>query len=165
MTLMAELDNDTQVRMSGWYDTFKIHGFIGTQTAGLPYHISLASFPLEKEQEVARLTKRIASVFPAVHVHVSHIGLFAGGKVLFCAPEREEKLNELHASCEAISGSRYPWTPHITMLIDEPDKVCSALPLLVKSFCPFVGTIVRLRLCAFWPEREIVSVELNKAVG
>lgn len=37
---MAELDNDTQTRMSEWYDILKNAGFIGTQTPGLPYHIS-----------------------------------------------------------------------------------------------------------------------------
>lgn len=78
------------------------------------------------------------------------------------APEREAKLNELHDACKIGSDSKYPWTPHITILIDEPDKVYAALSLFVKSFYSFVGTIIRLRLCAFWPTREIVSIELHK---
>lgn len=162
LTLMAELDDDTQTRMSEWYDVLKKARFIGTQTPGLPYHISLATFPLEKEQEAAALTKEIASSFSEIPVHISHIGLFSGGKVLFGAPEREAKLNELYEACKIGSEETYPWTPHITMLIDEPDKVYAALALLMKSFSPFVGTVVRLRLCAFWPTREIVSVELHK---
>ena len=162
LTLMAELDNDPQMRMSEWYDILKDAGFTGTQTPGLPYHISLATFPLEKEQEAVELTRKIASTFSTIPVHISHIGIFSGGKVLFGAPEREAKLNELHDACEIGSDSKYPWTPHITMLIDEPDKVYSALSLFMKSFYPFVGTIIRLRLCAFWPTREIVSIDLCK---
>lgn len=164
LTLMAELDNDTQTRMSEWYDVLKNAGFTGMQTPGLPYHISLATFPLEKEQEAAELIREVASAFSTIPVHISHIGMFSGGKVLFCAPERESKLNELYDACKTGSESKYPWTPHITMLIDEPDKVYSALPLLVKSFYPFIGNIIRLRLCAFWPTREIVSIELNEEI-
>ena len=54
LTLMAELDDDTQTRMSEWYDVLKNAGFIGTQTPGLPYHISLATFPLEKNKRRLR---------------------------------------------------------------------------------------------------------------
>ena len=46
-------------------------------------------------------------------------------------------------------------------VIDEPDTVCAALPVLVKHFSPFMANITRLHLCAFWPTREILSVQLN----
>ena len=45
--------------------------------------------------------------------------------------------------------------------MDEPATVCAAVPRLLESFQPFVGTIARLHLCAFWPTREILSVELT----
>jgi 2'-5' RNA ligase len=135
-------------------------GFIGKQTPGLPYHISLAAFPLEKEQEAIDITRKAGAEFSPVPVHISHMGLFAGGRVLFCAPERNPRLDALHAACEKYP-QKYPWTPHVTVLIDEPDAVCAALPVLVKSFSPFVGTVSRLHLCAFWPAREIASAELN----
>lgn len=94
-------------------------------------------------------------------VHISHIGMFAGGKVLFGAPERNAQLDALHDACEANVEKKRIWTPHVTVLIDEPEVVCSALPLFVHLFYPFVGNIVRLHLCAFWPTREIASFELN----
>ena len=53
LTLMADLDNESQQRMAGWYDALKAAGFIGTQTAGLPFHISMATFPLDQESEAA----------------------------------------------------------------------------------------------------------------
>lgn len=56
LTLMADLDDDTQECMSEWYRALKKAGFTGTQTQGLPYHVSLATFPLNKEQEAAALT-------------------------------------------------------------------------------------------------------------
>ncbi len=161
LTLMADLDDASQARMAAWYGALKNEGFTGVQTPGLPYHISLASFPLDREREAAALMKKAGAAFPAIPVHISHIGLFAGGRVLFCAPERSPRLDDLHGACETDPRPDRPWTPHATLLIDEPDAVCAALPTLLKAFYPFEGSIVRLHLCAFWPTREIASVELS----
>ena len=161
LTLMADLDDDSQAVMSGWYNILKEAGFTGTQTPGLPYHISLATFPLEKEQEAVALMQKVAAEFVPVSVHISHIGMFAGGKVLFGAPDMSPELVALHDACASETSQGYPWTPHTTILIDEPETVCAALPVLIKSFYPFGGKVTRLHLCAFWPTREIASVELS----
>ena len=50
ITLMADLDDDSQKIMSGWYKNLQDAGFVGTQTPGLPFHISLATFPLDEEK-------------------------------------------------------------------------------------------------------------------
>ena len=161
LTLMDDLDDSAQDCMHEWYDSLKNAGYIGTQTANLPYHISLVTLPLEKEQEAIELTRKIASEFPPFPIHISHIGIFAGGKVLFGGPERNPMLDALHNACEPFQNPKLPWTPHATILIDEPDVVCSALPLFVNLFYPFVANITKLHLCAFWPAREIVSVDLT----
>ena len=161
LTFMADLDESAQTRMSEWYDALREAGFTGRQTPGLPFHISLATFPLDKEQEAVEITQKAAAAFAAVPVHISHMGLFAGGRVLFCGPERNRELEALQAACEKYP-SKYPWTPHATMLIDEPDTVCAALPILVQSFRPLTAQITRLHLCAFWPTREILSVQLKE---
>lgn len=161
LTLMADLDDASQEIMLGWYNSLKDAGFTGTQTPGLPYHISLATFPLEKEQEASALMKKVAAEYAPVSVHISYVGIFAGGKVLFGAPELSPELAALHEACAKDTMQKYPWTPHATLLIDEPETVYAAVPVLMKSFYPFVGKISRLHLCAFWPKREIASVELT----
>ena len=161
LTLMADLDEDTQKCMSGWYDKLKEAGFFGVQTPGLPFHISMATFPLDKEEKAISLMQSAAEKIPVFPVHISHIGLFAGGKVLFGAPERDENLNALHEVCRSDSPQPFPWTPHVSILIDEPETVCAALPVLLQSFTPIVGKITRLHLCAFWPTREIATIELK----
>ncbi len=160
LTLMADLDDDAQALLSGWYSTLRIHGFTGSQTPGLPYHISLASYSPEREREIAELAEKAAGMFSAFPVHISHMGIFSGGKVLFAAPERNAELNALREACEKKPDEEYPWTPHITMLIDEPDTICAALPELIRSFRPFTAQVTRLHLCAFRPTREILSVAL-----
>ena len=161
LTLMADLDGDSQAIMAGWYETLKEAGFTGIQTPGLPYHISLTTLPLEKEEEAVALLQKVAEEYAPVPVHISHVGMFPGGKVLFGAPERNSAMEALQEACGKENIHEYPWTPHATILIDEPETVYAAVPVLMKSFYPFVGKITRLHLCAFWPTREIASVELK----
>ena len=89
LTLMADLDEDSQARLTGWYAALRAAGFTGAQTPGLPYHISTATFPLELEEQAVERTRRVAGAFSAFPVHISHIGIFPGGKVLFGGPERD----------------------------------------------------------------------------
>lgn len=162
LVLMADLDERSQGIMTGWYERLRAAGFTGTQTPGLPYHISLASFPLEKEQEAVRITAKLAAEFAPAKVNISHIGLFPGGKVLFAAPDMNPpELMQLHEAIKAETGGDFFWTPHATVLMDEPETVCRAVPVLLEAFAPFSGTITGLHLCAFWPTREIMSVPLT----
>ena len=160
LTLMADLDDEAQALMSGWYGRLRKAGFTGVQTPGLPFHISLASFPLDKEREAVGRMKKVCAEFRSFPVHISHMDLFAGGRVLFGAPERNRILDALRDACEPDPDPAKPWTPHVTVLIDEPDRICAAIPVFMESFRPFVGRITRLHLCAFWPTREIASIGL-----
>ncbi len=160
LTLMADLDGEFQERLSVWYHILQQEGFTGTQTPGLPYHISLSTFPLDQEKNAVEIAQKAASEYTPIAVHYSHIGLFAGGKILFAAPEKNSELIALHEACKSDAPQQHPWTPHTTILIDEPDVVHAALPFVIKAFVPFTAKIVRLHLCAFWPTREIVSCEL-----
>ena len=161
LTLMADLDKDSQQRMSEWYAELQKAGFTGLQTPGLPYHISLSTFPIDQEDKAVQIARDAAAEFAPFPVHISHVGLFAGGRTLFAAPEKDAELSELHEACRSDTPQQYPWTPHVTLLIDEPDIVCSAVPIFVKAFVPFTGMITRLHLGAFWPAREIAAFELT----
>ena len=161
LTLMADLDEDSQARMSRWYDELQKAGFTGTQTPGLPYHISLATFALSEEKTAVEILEKACKEFSPIPVHISHIGIFAPGKVLFGGPEKSRQLCLLHEACEMHPDPEQPWTPHVTVLIDEPETISRAVPFLIKSFFPFFGKITRLHLCAFWPTREVASGELS----
>ena len=165
LTLMADLDDESQKLMSGWYAELQKYGFNGTQTQGLPIHISLAAYSLDKEAEVISLVHGLGDNFSKIPVYISHIGVFPGGNVLFGAPDMSPELLELHsASLKLESLQKFIWTPHATMIIDEPETIANALPIWAKSFVPFFGKIVRLHLCAFWPTREILTIELGDSL-
>lgn len=162
LTLMADLDEGSQQIMSGWYEKLRDAGFTGVQTPGLPFHISLACFSPDKEKEVVNEMTELAGRFHAIPVHISHIGLFAGGRVLFAAPDMNPAdLLTLRQAVRTETSEEFPWTPHSTIMIDEADTIQKALPVLIDNFYPFTGRITGLHLCAFWPTREIASVTLS----
>ena len=59
LTLMADFDEESQQTMGEWYEKLEQEGFIGKQTKGLPFHISLGTFALDKEQAVIQEMKMI----------------------------------------------------------------------------------------------------------
>lgn len=162
LTLMADLDDGSQQLMGEWYEKLKEKGFTGVQTPNLPFHISLGCFSLDKESEVINEMKVLADSFPAIPVNISHIGLFAGGKVLYAAPDMNPAdLLELRKAIKTETDEQFLWSPHATILIDEAETVQKALPVLVENFRPFMGKVTRLHLCAFWPTREILTLDLG----
>lgn len=164
LVLMADLDEESQRIMGGWYGKLHEKGFTGVQTPNLPFHITLASFALDKEQEVVKEMEELAKRFSEIPVHLSHIGLFAGGKVLFAGPDMNPaELLNLRQAIKTEKQERFSWTPHSTILIDDADKIQKALPFLIEDFHPFMGKITRLHLCAFWPTREVAAVYLNNS--
>ena len=163
LTLMADLDDGSQQTLSGWYEKLREAGFIGIQTPRLPFHISMGCFSLDKEADVVKEMNELAESFSSIPVHISHIGLFAGGKVLFAAPDMNPAdLLALRRAIKTETQERFPWTPHCTILMDEAETVQRALPVLIEHFHPFSGRITKLHLCAFWPTREIADVCLGK---
>ena len=161
LTLMADYCEEDQQRISVWYDALQTAGFTGTQTPGLNHHISLATFPLEQEAEAVALTKRVAGEYSCVNADIRHVGVFPGGKVLFAAPDMSPELVALQQACSNGPVNGYPWTPHTTMLIDTPERIGEALPVLMAAFTPIRAKITHLHLCAFWPTREILTIKLT----
>lgn len=162
LTLMADYCEEDQQRISVWHDALQNAGFTGIQTPGLNHHISLATFAPEEEAQAIALTKAIAARFAPVDVAIRHAGVFPGGKVLFAAPDMSPELVTLqHACAEGRLVNGFSWTPHTTMLMDEPEVIGRALPVLMQHFTPLIAKIDRLHLCAFWPTREIITVKLT----
>lgn len=161
LTLMADYGPEEQQQISVWYDAIQNAGFTGTQTPGLNHHISLATFPLDQEEAAIALTKRVAAEFGPVYADIRHVGVFPGGKCLFAAPDMSPELTALQRACSSGPVNGYPWTPHTTMLIDRPETIGAALPVLMAKFTPLRARITHLHLCAFWPTREILTVALT----
>jgi 2'-5' RNA ligase len=158
LCLMAGYDDHTEHYLAGIQKKLYAVGLTGQHTKNIPQHITLQTYPTEQEGEVVQRLQKIAAETECFDVCFSHIGIFTGGKVLFIAPDKDTDLIAL----KERFGPSFDWTPHTTMLIDEPENIQKALPLVMQAFASFNGKVTSLHLYEFWPTRHILTVALHK---
>ena len=59
LTVFAVFDDSTQALLQSWQDDIFASGLVGTQTMGIPFHISLGSFPTNMEEELEERIKKV----------------------------------------------------------------------------------------------------------
>ena len=155
--VLAGYDDATERVLSGWQQNLYDKGYVGTHTKGIPQHITLGSFPTEMEAELVEIVNKIAEETKHFKVTFNHVGIFGGSKVLFVAPDVSHVLLDLKEQF----GSSEGWTPHTTMLIDEPEVICEAVKDLMVQFQAMAGEVTTLHVYEFWPTRHILTVELG----
>ena len=159
--VMAGFDAETEERLAELQNLLYANGFTGTQTKEIPLHLTLAEISADDvrdEHWLKEIMEEMAERSFDFTVTFSHIGIFSGGKVLFAAPDPVPELLHLNGRFDFSDES---WTPHATLLIDEPSVILEALPLVLEKFKPFTGRIDRLYLYEFFPSRHIATVELG----
>ena len=151
LCVMAGYDEATENYLAGIQQKLYDIGCIGEHTKNLPQHITLGTFELEREEEIKALVRRIAMEAKAFSITFNHVGIFGGAKVLFVAPDPNQNLLEL----KQLFGNSDGWTPHTTMLIDQPERIYEALPVVMEAFKACEGKVTSLHLYEFWPTRFI----------
>lgn len=157
LCVMAGYDKETEDYLAKLQELLYQQGYVGTHTKNLPQHITVGTFSVEREEEVIQLLKNTVNVTAQFSITFNHIGVFGGGNVLFIAPDTNKEL----LSLKEVFGDSENWTPHTTMLIDEPNVIYTALPIVVENFKAFHGKVTTIHLYEFWPTRHIVSLELG----
>lgn len=153
--LLAQFDKKTQETFAGYYDILRQNGFIGNQTKNIPYHITLGKKDIDCEKQLIGELDEICANTACIDIHLSHIGLF-GLNVLFIAPDMNFELLTLQKKFFSSCGNgAYNWTAHVTLLIDGPEKILKALPIVAKNFKPFIARIESIGLYEFFPTRFI----------
>ena len=161
LCLLATFDKETSIKIKKIESILNAEGFTGKQTPNLPPHITLAYFDIKKENKIKQLINNICSTTESFELTFNHIGLF-GLKVLFLAPDFNYELLDLHKKFEKDSNrSSKGWTAHSTILIDEPEVIQKALPIVAQHFAKFNAKIERLSLYEFFPTRFITECTLK----
>ncbi|NLG98700.1 MAG: 2'-5' RNA ligase family protein [Chloroflexi bacterium] len=159
--LLAQFDQETQEILAGYYDILRQNGFIGKQTKNIPYHFTLGKKEIDCEKQLIDDLEKICANTTCIDIHLSHIGLFGLG-VLFIAPDMNFELLTLQQKFFPHCGSgAYNWTAHATLLIDEPENILKALPVIAENFKPFISRIERIGLYEFFPTRFIKECSLT----
>ena len=155
--ILAGYDDETGRRLQAIQDKLYEEGFTGTQTKNIPMHTTMGSFPTDMEEELKAKLIELSETVPAFDVSFSHVGMFSGARVLFVAPDASHKMLELKEKF----GDSFGWARHTTMLIDDPEVIYKALPIVMEEFSSFKGKMSRLYLYEFFPTRHILTVELK----
>lgn len=157
LCVLAGYDAQTEQYLAELQQSLYDRGFVGTQTKDIFMHITLGTFAPADEEMLIEQMKVAAADFSSIDVTFNHIGIFGGSRVLFAAPDPNTKLLALK-ECFVSSDN---WTPHTTMLIDEPETIFRAAPVVANGFKAFRGRVESLHLCEFWPTRPIYSIPLK----
>ena len=160
LTVMAVLDESTQSLMTGLQRRIIALGDPGTQTMGIPFHISLGSFPLEKETEVLHTMLETAKKTTAFPVEFTCVNTFSD-RVLFLQPTENEALKTLHQPFDCAYADGFPWTPHATLFCGEEDKVRRAKEAVKDTAFPIQAQVTALELGRFFPAQFAARYDLQ----
>ena len=157
LCVMACFDPQADEKFDVIRASLKQAGFKGRQSKNLPNHITLGIYEPDMEESLISRINEIADSFDPISVTLGNIGLFSL-RVAFIAPVVNHRLLEIH---EALSFSEEPWSPHVTMLIEDDEVIVKALRIIKESFIPFEATISSICLYQFKPTRFILKRELK----
>jgi 2'-5' RNA ligase len=158
LCVLAGYDVNTERKLSDIQNKLYEKGFVGNHTKDLPQHITLGTFPVNKENEIVNLLKKVAKETRQFEISFNHIGIFGGNEVLFVSPDTNYNLLKLKENfCESFN-----WTPHTTMLIDEAENILKAVPIVAEYFKTFQGQVQTIHLYEFWPSRHILTVSFEQ---
>ena len=160
--ILAGYDDKTEKILSGIQNKLYESGFDGFQTRNIPMHISLGSYDTGCEEELKSRLKKTAEEQKEFEVTFTHIGLFRlpANDVLFIAPEVNKEMLQLKDGFWD-NNDQFTWSAHSTLLIDKPEKIFSAMPIVLDEFKSFSGCVEKLYLYEFWPTRHILTVQLK----
>jgi len=162
--LIANFDSATQNRLGDYYDILFQNGFIGTQTKDIPYHFTLGSRGVDCEEQMINELNKVCSETPCIDICLGYIGMF-GQRVIFVAPCMNFELQKLQSSFFDDAGNGcHKWAAHATLLLDEPQVILQALPIITEKFQPFNARIESVALWEFFPKRFIKECMLNPTV-
>lgn len=169
LCVMATFDEGTNERFKLIKSKLKDNNI---DSLTIPPHITLGAYVGVEENELCDWLNMLCSTNEKLKVNFNHFGLFSLN-VSFLAPQASKelinfhgKLHERYEDCCGEIGYDYTvksnnWVPHATILINEPEVILKALPIINENFKPFTGQIVSLSLCEFYPMREIKSFSLR----
>ena len=160
--VLAGYDSQTEKYLSEMQNKLYELGFFGSQTKDIPMHFTLGSYSIEQEEELKKRLEDVAREHNAFEVSFNHIGLFKlpESEVLFVAPEVNSDLLNLKDNFRD-SNDKFEWSAHTTLLIDIPETIHKAIPIVMDEFSAFKGKVTTLYLYEFWPTRHISKVNLS----
>lgn len=158
LTVMAVFDDKTQKALAKMQADIIEKVSEGTQTMGIPFHLTLGSYPTDSVDAVVEKIKRVAAVSNSFDVQLVAYKTFSD-RVLFLEPTVPEELLALRKSFENDYANGFEWVPHATLFCGNEDEVRKAKALLPEFNEPISARIVGIELGEFFPARKIIRID------
>ena len=160
LTVMAVFDDKTQKLLGRIQQSIIDKAGEGTQTMGIPFHITLGSYPTVEESAVVDKIKAVAAKASAFPIKLGGFNSF-GDSVLYLEPEIPDELKELRAQFECDFANGFEWVPHATLFCGDEVAVKKAKQIVAGIDGEIDASIVAIELGEFFPPRKIVREQLG----
>lgn len=160
LTVMAVFDNKTQETLAKIQADIVERVSQGTQTMGIPFHLTLGSYPTDLVDDVVEKIKRVVMSSRSFNVQLLAYKTFSD-KVLFLEPTVTDELLSLRKSFECDYANGFDWVPHATVFCGDEDEVRKARALISDIREPFCAQIVGIELGEFFPARKIIRMNFK----
>ncbi|MDE6655860.1 MAG: 2'-5' RNA ligase family protein [Anaeroplasmataceae bacterium] len=158
LTLYAVLDMHSQQKLTELQNQILKQYPNGTQTMGIPFHISLGSFPLEKKEELLLAMEEAKKINKASPIALKELNHF-NHQVIFIEPSMTGELQKLHRAFEGNYADGFPWHPHVTLFCGKEEDGKKILNEF--SFSKMNSYIVGLELGEFFPTNIIKTIQFK----
>ena len=161
LTVMAVLDDKTQALLTDVQNRIIEKAGEGTQTMGIPFHVTLGSYDTNELCAVTERVKQAANDFCAFPIRLSGYNSF-GDAVFFVEPSREDSLVELRRRFENDFAHGFEWVPHATLFCGNEEQVRDARQNAPSLDFPIEAEIVAIELGEFFPAKMIIREQLKE---
>lgn len=159
LTVYAVLDAETQRVLGACGKALLDAGICGTQSP-VPYHISLGSYPTTELEALLSRMARVSEITAPFPLRLTGLGDF-GERVLFFQPEKSEGILRLRREFDNDYPKAFPYYPHCTLLIDEPERVREARKIAEARFEAMEATVAGLEIGRFFPAERLRFVPFS----
>lgn len=161
LTVFAVFDDETQRILKTFQDKVLSLGYSGTQTMGIPFHISLGSFKVEDEHELTARIKKVCLQKYEFEINLNKVSHF-NNRVLFIEPEENIDLRCLHNLFDSNFADGFPWHAHATIFCGSEEQVIEAKECLKNIFKPVKALITGIQMGEFFPTRMLIEKSFCK---
>jgi len=161
--LVAHLDEAAERKFYELYGLLQKAGMRGVQMHDFPHHITLGDYDLSQKDQVLARAQEVCQNTRVFSVRYHSLGLF-GLHVLFAAPGVNRELLDLREALvpEKPSPDLYEWVAHTTLLMDEPETVLKAIPIVANAFEPFTAIVESVGVYEFSPIGALSKFPMKK---
>lgn len=161
LTVMAVFDAETQMKLAEIQEHLISNISDGTQTMGIPFHLTLGSYPADKLEAVIEQIKNVGETAKPFEISLNRYNNF-GNKVFFLEPEITDELIKLRKSFECDYANGFDWVPHATLFCGGVDEVIKAGKIAPDIAFPLKTRIEGIELGEFFPPEKKFSITFKE---